>query len=44
VNLYNRKEIAVLFYVAGLLSGMVVAFAACTRDAAPVEHVTVVGR
>jgi hypothetical protein len=32
VNIYNRRDIAVMAYVAGLLTGMVVAFAACTPD------------
>ena len=39
--IYNRKELAILAYVAGLLTGMVVAFASCSAnpDAAN-DHIT----
>lgn len=34
MNLYTKRQVAVLAYVFGLLTGMIVAFAACT----PEEH------
>jgi hypothetical protein len=40
VNIYNRRDIAVMAYVAGLLTGMVVAFAACSPDPVVVDGYT----
>lgn len=45
MNLYTAKEAAVLAYVAGLLSGMVVAFASCSGEPDTAsQHITVGGR
>ena len=32
MNLYSRKELAVVAFASGLLVGMVVAFSACSPD------------
>lgn len=33
--MYTKRDVAVLSYVAGLLTGLVVAFAACTPEEPP---------
>ena len=44
MNIYSRRQVAVMAYAAGLLTGMVVAFASCSPAELPVESgVVVVG-
>ena len=45
MNLYSRRELAVVTFAAGLLTGMVVGFAACTPDPREAsDHITTGGR
>lgn len=43
MNVYSRRDVAVMAYAAGLLTGMVVAFASCSPADRPVESGVVVG-
>ena len=39
--IYSFRDVAVLAYVAGLLSGMIIAFASCSADPDSVhDHIT----
>lgn len=40
---YTRRDIAFMAYFFGLLTGMIVAFAACTPPEQPVDHQTSIG-
>ena len=44
MSLYSRRDIAVMCYAAGLLTGLIVAFTSCaTTETAEHDHITTTG-